>query len=257
MLSQLHQSFPTSTLISPPACAQMLAAMAWVLYSSKTQQAPGTLSRPDHDSSQTPKLVMQLLLAVCWAISKCKLLLSGLQHFTVITDHNPLIPILNNHRLDEIENPHLQRLKTRIMAYNFTAQWLKGANNTAPDALSRHPVCNPQPVDALAERDIHNNPEMSFTELRAIRDTHSGDSESLRLQELRKQAEQDEVYQLLRTFILNGFPKHRKQLPDSCRRYWNIHQQLTLDDNLIVYGCRLLIPSKMRHQVLSNLHEAH
>ena len=197
------------------------------------------------------------MLAVCWAISKCKLFLSGLQHFTVITDHNPLIPILNNHRLDEIENPRLQRLKTRIMAYNFTAQWLKGANNTAPDALSRHPVCDPQPVDALTERDIHNNPEISFTELRAIRDTHSGDSESLRLQELRKQAEQDEEYQLLRTFILNGFPKHRKQLPDSCRRYWNIHQQLTLDDDLIVYGCRLLIPSKMHHQVLSNLHEAH
>ena len=49
------------------------------------------------------------MLAVCWAILKCHLFLAGLQHFLVITDHNPLIPILNNHRLDEIENPHLQR----------------------------------------------------------------------------------------------------------------------------------------------------
>ena len=45
------------------------------------------------------------MLAVCWAVSKCKLFLTGLQHFTIITDHNPLIPILNSHRLDEIENP--------------------------------------------------------------------------------------------------------------------------------------------------------
>jgi len=192
------------------------------------------------------------MLAVCWAISKCKLFLSGLQHFTIITDHSPLIPILNNHRLDEIENPRLQRLKTKLMAYNFTAQWLKGVNNNAPDALSRHPVYDPQPADVLAENDIHNNPEMSLTELRAI-----GDSESLRLQELRKYAEQDEEYQQLRTFILQGFPKHRKQLPESCRQYWHIHQQLTLDDDLIVYGCRLLIPSKMRNQVLASLHEAH
>ena len=194
------------------------------------------------------------MLAVCWAVSKCKLFLTGLQHFTIITDHNPLIPILNNHRLDEIENPPLQRLKTRLMAYNFTTQWLKGANNNAPDALSCHPVCDPQPTETLAEIDIHNNPEMSFAELRAITDTQS---ESLRLQELCKHAEQDEEYQLLRTFILNGFPKHRKQLPESCRRYWNIHQQLTVDDDLIVYGCRLLIPSCIHHQVLTNLHEAH
>ena len=110
--------------------------------------------------------------------------LSGLQHFTVNTDHNPLIPIINNHRLDEIENPRLQRLKTKIMAYNLTAQWLKGDSNNAPDALSRHPVWNPQPADNLAERDVHNNLEMSFTELRAIRETHNEDSEGLRLQEL-------------------------------------------------------------------------
>ena len=55
------------------------------------------------------------------------------------------------------------------MAYTFTAQWLKGADNNAPDTLSRHPVCDPQPADILAERDIHNNPEMSLTEPRAIR----------------------------------------------------------------------------------------
>ena len=38
--------------------------------------------------------------------------LAGLQHFSIITDHNPLIPIINNRHLDEIENPRLKRLKT-------------------------------------------------------------------------------------------------------------------------------------------------
>ena len=28
------------------------------------------------------------MLAVCWAVSKCKQFLTGLQHFTIITDHN-------------------------------------------------------------------------------------------------------------------------------------------------------------------------
>ena len=50
------------------------------------------------------------LLAVTWAVMKCKVSLAGLQYFYIIKDHNPLIPILNSRRLDEIENPRLQHL---------------------------------------------------------------------------------------------------------------------------------------------------
>lgn len=109
------------------------------------------------------------LLAMSWAISKCKLFLAGLPHFTIVTDHHPLIPILNNHRLDEIENPRLQRLKNRVMAYNFTAQWVKGILNSAPDALSRNPTSDPLPHELRAERDPHTNPESSIAEIRTCR----------------------------------------------------------------------------------------
>ena len=108
------------------------------------------------------------LLAISWAITKCKIFLDGLPHFTVVTDHHPLVPILNSHRLDEIENPRLQRLKARIMGYNFTAVWLKGKQNDAPDALSRNSVSEPQPQDALAEQDTERSSEMTITELRVV-----------------------------------------------------------------------------------------
>ena len=67
------------------------------------------------------------VLAVSWAIIKCRVFLAGLPHFTVLTDHHPLIPILNNHHLDKKENPRLQRLKTKVMGYSFTAEWVKDA----------------------------------------------------------------------------------------------------------------------------------
>lgn len=50
------------------------------------------------------------LLVVTWAIWKCRVFLLRMQHFDVLTDHNPLIPILNRHKLDKIENLRLQRL---------------------------------------------------------------------------------------------------------------------------------------------------
>ena len=194
------------------------------------------------------------LLAVSWAIAKCKLFLAGLPYFTVVTDHHPLIPILNSHRLDEIENPRLQRLRNRIMAYNFTAQWVKGILNNAPDALSRNPVSDPLPHELMAEYDPQNHPESSIAEIRAA---SASNHSSLRLQDLRQHAEADQEYQQIQHYIRNGFPDHRHQLPEQCRRYWNVRSQLALDDGLIVYGCCLLIPSVMRPQVLQQLHESH
>jgi len=80
------------------------------------------------------------MLAVTWAVYKCKMFLSGLQHFSILTDHNPLVPILNSHRLDEVDNPRLHRMKSRLVAFNFTAKWINDSINDAPDALSRNPV---------------------------------------------------------------------------------------------------------------------
>lgn len=189
------------------------------------------------------------MLAVSWAIIKCRVFLAGLPQFTVLTDHHPLIPILNNHHLDEIENPRLQRLKTKVMGYTFTAEWVKGARNNAPDALSRSPVSDPEPDELLAEG------LASPAEVRAL--TSSSQHDSLRLTNLRQLAEQDGEYQQLKHYIEVGFPQKRNQLPTKCQRYWNVRNQLSIDDGLIVFGCRLLIPVKLRQSALLQLHAAH
>ena len=43
-------------------------------------------------------------LAIDWAARKCIVFLAGTE-FTIITDHKPLIPMLNQYTLDKIENP--------------------------------------------------------------------------------------------------------------------------------------------------------
>jgi len=108
------------------------------------------------------------MLAVAWAVTKCRVFLAGLQHFCIATNHNPLIPILNTRCLDEIENPRLQRLKPQLNAYHFTVQWTKGSSHSAPDALSHNPVSDPQIGDTLSEYDVQQNPEVSTMEIRTI-----------------------------------------------------------------------------------------
>ena len=63
--------------------------------------------------------------------------------------------------------------------------WVKGKENYAPDALSRHLVLDPQPHEQLAEQDKNGNHAVSITELRSTTDNTQ---ESLRMQDLRKHA---------------------------------------------------------------------
>ena len=48
-------------------------------------------------------------LAASWAMQKYHVYLAGIS-FTLVVDHQPLVPIFNGYSLDQVENPRLQRL---------------------------------------------------------------------------------------------------------------------------------------------------
>jgi len=78
-------------------------------------------------------------LGVQWAISQCDFYLKGCPHFTVITDHKPLLGIFNKSIVD-IENDRLRRLREKLMHYTFSITWSAGKEHLIADALSRRPV---------------------------------------------------------------------------------------------------------------------
>ena len=86
------------------------------------------------------------LLAIARALQKARPFLEGIQ-FDIMTDHKPLIPIMNDYALSEIENKFLQRLKMKMSGFQFTAHWISGKDNIEADALSRAPVH--QPTDRM------------------------------------------------------------------------------------------------------------
>ena len=90
-------------------------------------------------------------LGACWAMKKCDMFLQGLSHFKLVTDHQSLIPILNSKGIADVDNPHLQRLVMKMLPYTFTAEWVKGKQHLAADALSRFPVDEPCLEDELCE----------------------------------------------------------------------------------------------------------
>jgi hypothetical protein len=84
-------------------------------------------------------------------MNKCRQFLEGLPSFDLVTDHKPLVPILNSYSLDKLDNPRLLRLRLKMQHYAFVARWVPGKQNSDADALSRATVDKATTSDELGE----------------------------------------------------------------------------------------------------------
>ena len=55
----------------------------------------------------------------------------------------------------------------------------------------------------------------------------------------------------------NGFPTSPHSIPPQLLPYWRFREELSVVDGVLMYGLRAVIPPKLRHEVLTNLHSAH
>ena len=128
------------------------------------------------------------MLALVWAVQKCRLYLAGAK-FKIVTDHQPLIGICNGKNLDAVNSIKIQRLLAKTLGYEFRVIWMDGKLNWIADALSRSLVF-------AAEDD---DPELVCT-VQAAKLDESGQVDDstldLALQEIMDIADKDGDYQL-------------------------------------------------------------
>ena len=66
---------------------------------------------------------LKSLGAAC-SMYKFRLILEDLPSFELVTDHKPLVPILNDYDIDKLDNPRLFRLRIKMQRYSFTTRWI-------------------------------------------------------------------------------------------------------------------------------------
>ena len=189
-------------------------------------------------------------LAAAWAMRKCRQFLEGLPSFHLLTDHRPLIPILNDYFLDKLDNPRILRLRLSMQRYSFTASWVPGKQNVMADALSRSPVDQPSPADEIAEG------PRSASERVHLMDVMEGSSSAnpdILLSSVSTASAVDPVMISLRHTILQGFPNDKCNLPMELRPFWQVRSQLSVDDDIILVGPRVVIPASLRPEILRRL----
>ena len=209
------------------------------------------------DAESRYAMVELELLGVVWAVRKCRLYLMGLQHFDIIVDHQPLVPILNEKTMDAIENPRIMRLKERLLGYSFSAKWQKGKDHNIPDALSRAPVCDPTSEDFECEKDLKALMCAHIQELT----THFGlehDAQSdPALIQLTEASKADPEYQdLIRYALGDRNIDVRSSLPHLIP-FQKLKDELSVEDGLVLYKSRIVVPKTERKRILARLHDSH
>lgn len=183
-------------------------------------------------------------LGILWAMNKCSYYLTGLEHFTVVTDHRPLLGIFNK-SLDTLGNPRLQRFRERMASFTFDVQWIAGKQHIIADTLSRAPVFNP--------------PESDRGEFCATATTSDP-----ALQRFFAEIPNDPSYQEIISAHKDG--KLPKQLPDDhparlLKTVWDRLSLLEQKDQpfplLVCDDTRIVVPTAARTDILRLLHLPH
>ncbi|KZS06475.1 Uncharacterized protein APZ42_030055 [Daphnia magna] len=172
-------------------------------------------------------------LAAAWAMRKCQQFLEGLPSFRLLTDHRPLIPILNDYFLDKLDNPRIMRLRLSMPRYSFTASWVPGKHNVMADALSCSPIDLPSPTDEIAEG-LHSSSERIH--LMDIMEESSSAISDVLLSSVSAVSAIDPVMSSFSRNILQGFPNELCNLPLELRLFWQVQSQLYVDEDIILVG---------------------
>ena len=167
-------------------------------------------------------------------MTKCSFYLKVLPHFTVATDHKPLEGVFKKD-LFEVNNPRLQHIREKLLAYTFILKWVAGKSHHIADALSRAPLFQPADLDDMiidTARTCLVTVEGKRNELTAILDSMYYD------------------YVLLKNDVLNGRTNSRY-----AAQLKAVFDYLSVDGELVYLDAkRIVMPFKGVKSILKLLH---
>ena len=159
------------------------------------------------------------------------------QRFNIYNDDMPLKGIFNKPLLKA--PARIQLFLLLLQQYNFYMHYVKGKLLYVPDTLSR---------TSLPERDLESYGH-SITSNMPI-----SESRSLEFQE---ETKKDKVLQTLSHQIMKGWLLNRNEVDESIRPYFNIRDELTIHEGIVMRGNRIIVPINMRKEMKQLLHKGH
>ena len=175
----------------------------------------------------------------------------------VESDHKPLEAILAKPLVSAPKR--LQRMILRLQRYGLDVRYKKGSELHLADTLSRH-----YPKLAEATQDPSEHVLFARSAFEAGLEVEQDLQEINHLLVSEHEAEMfgvetknDEVLQAVKAIVQSGWPAEKRKLPATVAIYYDLRDELVIQDGLLFRGDRLVVPKALRARMLQTLHSSH
>uniref|UniRef100_A0A0L8FP40 Uncharacterized protein n=1 Tax=Octopus bimaculoides TaxID=37653 RepID=A0A0L8FP40_OCTBM len=133
---------------------------------------------------------------------------------------------------------------------------INGEVKGAPSKIDRDmPIKNLTKSPARLQRLYsHDKQEMEGLSVKVY---HIVNITNTKLEQIKEETSKDEELQLLTQMVIQGWPEKRHQVQSLIREYWAIHDDISVENGILMAGSRIIIPKSMQKEILDKIHQGH
>lgn len=198
--------------------------------------ASRTLSPSEKQYSQVEKEA----LALIFGVKKFHQFLYG-RRFTLVTDHKPLTAILGpKSGVPSLAAARMQRWALLLSGYSYNIRFRPTQAHGNADGLSRLPLEDASTLGNYEDAAVFNISQVDALPVHASQVMTATRSDPLLSKVLR--------------YTRTGWPE---QVPEELRSLWRKREELSVEGDCVLWGVRVIVPKRLRQQVLEELHRGH
>ena len=233
------------TTVSADASSYGLGAVLLQKQTSGENKPVAYISRSMTSTEQKYAQIEKEALAFTWACERLSDYLIGLK-FHILTDHKPLVPLFSTKHLEEMPI-RVQRFRLRMMRYDFSISHVPGKQLLIADALSRSTSQNPTEEDESLHQEGNAYIKLIMQSLPAT---------EKRMEQIKKLQQEDEACQLVTKYCYSSWPD-KKSAPAVVRPFLPLSVEFSVENGVLMRGCRIVIPPPLQQEILGKIHEGH
>jgi hypothetical protein len=205
------------------------------------EQPIAMASRTLHSHERRYSQLDKEATAIMFGITKFRNYIMG-RHFHIVTDHKPLLGIFDPKKpMPSMLSPRLIRIAIALTSHDYNISYMPGSQIGSADSLSRWP----QPVP--------EQPEEQLREILLM--AESPEDFPYNVEFIAKETKRDNILTKIIHYIQCGWPS--KENNTEYRPYWLHRSELSIENDCILLGNRVVVPQNLRKVVLQALHKIH
>ena len=208
-------------------------------------------SRSLRDTEQNYAQIEKEMLAIVYGCERFDQYLYG-KEVSVESDHKPLETIMKKplHKAPK----RLQRMMLALQKYDLKVTYKPGRHLYIADTLSRAYINSDKEAKSYGEvRQVNDMQQKDPEEINLLKYLPISEE---RLSEIRQKTKEDPELQKLKQVIMIGWPE-TNTVPVEVKPYYNFRDELSVVDDILFKGTRVIIPKELIPDMKDRIHSSH